>query len=285
MRAFHRAVVVAVTLFASAVPVHATFHLMSISEIGVGVGGTDPNVQFVELRLDFPAQTHLTGTRLTAFDAAGNATELLLTPSDVANGNAGANVLYGTRAFATRTGVAPDFVIPAGIASPTGMICWGAPGASPPDPSTWDFDKPENYVDCVAYGGYTGPTRNASGTSTELAPGTPTQSLTRTKNTGANGNNDTDFVLATPNVCNNTGACTDLRDPDEEFGCGDADHANGVTVTDGVLTLRAAAGLESPCTLARCDVNGSGAITVTDGVEVLRLAAGISVDVRCPAEP
>jgi hypothetical protein len=259
---------------------HATFHLMSISEIGHGVGGTSAEVQFVELRLDFAGQTHLTGTRLTAFDAAGNATELVLTPSDVANGTAGANVLYATDAFATRTGVTPDFVIPPAIVQPTGMVCWGAPGASPPDPSTWDVDKPENYVDCVAYGGYTGPTRNASGTPTELAPGTPTQSLTRTKNTGANGNNDTDFELATPNVCNNAGDCTDLAfAPD--VTCGDADGSGAVTVTDGVQTLRAAAGLSSPCTLATCDVNGSGAITVTDGVAVLRGAAGLPLAGTC----
>jgi hypothetical protein len=271
------------TLPASAL---ATFHLMSISEIGHGVGGTSNEVQFVELRLDFAGQTHVHNTRLTAFDAAGTATELLLTPNDVANGTAGTNVLYATAAFASRSGVTPDFVIPPGISATSGMICWGAPGAAPPDPSTWDLSKPNNYVDCVAYGGYTGATRNASGAPTALGPGNPTQSLTRTKNTGASGSNDTDFALATPNICNNAGACTDLHsEGDEQFPCGDADHSEAVTVTDGVQTLRAAAGLSSPCTLARCDVDGSGAITVTDGVQVLRLAAGIGVDVHCPAEP
>ena len=262
----------------------ATFHLMSISEIGVAVGGTDLNVQYVELRLDFAGQTHLENTRLTAFDAAGAATELLLTPSDVANGTTGANVLYATEAFASRTGVTPDFVIPPGISATSGMICWGAPGTSPPDPSTWDLDKPNNYVDCVAYGGYSGATRNASGTPTTLAPGSPTQSLTRTKNTGASGSNDADFALATPNVCNNAGNCTDLAfEPDAT--CGDADGSGAVTVTDGVQTLRAAAGLSSPCTLATCDVNGSGTVTVTDGVAVLRGAAGLPLGGTCaPAE-
>jgi hypothetical protein len=63
--------------------------------------------------------------------------------------------------------------------------------------------------------------------------------------------------------------------------CGDADGSGAVTVTDGVQTLRAAAGLDSPCTAGACDVDGSGAITVTDGVNVLQKAAGLLIDERC----
>jgi len=39
------------------------------------------------------------------------------------------------------------------------MVCWGAPeGIVPPlDPNSWDHDNPSNYIDCVAYGVYTGP--------------------------------------------------------------------------------------------------------------------------------
>jgi len=64
--------------------------------------------------------------------------------------------------------------------------------------------------------------------------------------------------------------------------CGDADGSGSVTVTDGVQTLRSAAGLSSTCTAARCDVDGSGSITVTDGVNVLRKAAGLSAPDACP---
>ncbi|MCC6763878.1 MAG: hypothetical protein IT293_04365 [Deltaproteobacteria bacterium] len=64
--------------------------------------------------------------------------------------------------------------------------------------------------------------------------------------------------------------------------CGDADLSGAVTVTDGVQVLRAAAGLSSDCTAARCDVDSSGAITVTDGVNVLRNAAGLSSISTCP---
>jgi hypothetical protein len=64
--------------------------------------------------------------------------------------------------------------------------------------------------------------------------------------------------------------------------CGDADGSGSVTVTDGVATLRSAAGLSSTCTNATCDVDGSGSVTVSDGVNVLRKAAGITITENCP---
>ena len=64
--------------------------------------------------------------------------------------------------------------------------------------------------------------------------------------------------------------------------CGDADGSGAVTVTDGVATLRSAAGLSSACTTATCDVDGSGSVTVSDGVNVLRKAAGIAITENCP---
>ncbi len=64
--------------------------------------------------------------------------------------------------------------------------------------------------------------------------------------------------------------------------CGDADANGSVTVTDGVQTLRAAADLPSPCTLARCDMDGNGTLSVSDGVHVLRGAAGLTFTADCP---
>lgn len=66
--------------------------------------------------------------------------------------------------------------------------------------------------------------------------------------------------------------------------CGDVDQSGSITVTDGVQTLRAAAGLSSNCTLLLCDVDGSGAITVSDGVNVLRAAAGLTAIASCPQQ-
>jgi hypothetical protein len=65
--------------------------------------------------------------------------------------------------------------------------------------------------------------------------------------------------------------------------CGDADQSGTVTVTDGVATLRTAAGLTGGCAIAAaCDVDGSGAVSVSDGVNVLRAAAGLATDLPCP---
>jgi hypothetical protein len=63
--------------------------------------------------------------------------------------------------------------------------------------------------------------------------------------------------------------------------CGDADGNAIVSVTDGVLVLRAAADLSSPCTLRSCDVDANGLVTVSDGVNVLRLAAGLGAIADC----
>ena len=63
--------------------------------------------------------------------------------------------------------------------------------------------------------------------------------------------------------------------------CGDADSSGSITVTDGVQTLRGAAGLSSMCTPTVCDVDGDGSITVTDGVNVLRAAAGLPATLTC----
>ncbi len=69
--------------------------------------------------------------------------------------------------------------------------------------------------------------------------------------------------------------------PTPAVGCGDADGDGGITVNDGVQTLRSAAGLPSPCTPARCDVDGDGTTTVNDGVNVLRASAGLSATLNC----
>jgi hypothetical protein len=63
--------------------------------------------------------------------------------------------------------------------------------------------------------------------------------------------------------------------------CGDANGDGRVSVSDGVQTLRAAAGLSSSCD-GDCDIDGSGAITVSDGVNVLRKAAGLATTDACP---
>jgi cysteine-rich repeat protein len=85
------------------------------------------------------------------------------------------------------------------------------------------------------------------------------------------------------NGVDDDGCDTDCRavPPGGDTACGDADGNGTTSVSDGVQVLRAAAGLDSVCTLARCDVDGNGAVGVTDGVQVLRAAAGLPFAGHC----
>lgn len=64
--------------------------------------------------------------------------------------------------------------------------------------------------------------------------------------------------------------------------CGDADGNGLVQAGDALLALRAAVGLPSPCTPARCDVDGSGAVKAADALGILRAAVGSDVLLACP---
>jgi hypothetical protein len=87
------------------------------------------------------------------------------------------------------------------------MVCWGAPGiVPPPDPGSWDHTLPANYVDCVAYGSYAGPTNGFIGTPTPLtAEGHSLQRISETHD------NATDFACGDPaDPENNADATADL---------------------------------------------------------------------------
>src|SRR5262249_36203429 len=104
----------------------------------------------------------------------------------------------------------PDFKfnIPSGhpgIFPSCGMICWGspiAPGSVPPSSPTWDRTDPNNYIDCVAYGAYTGPTPTGYTSANSSTPGGGTMSLTRNADAPFD---STKFALATPSPQNNGG--------------------------------------------------------------------------------
>lgn len=144
----------------------ASFHLATIAEVLTSYQG-DANVQFVEILDPVGGQNLVGDTVLAAFDASGaHSGDLLVVPSDVST--ASPTWLMATAAFETATGITPDFVIPPGLPTAGGMACWGAPGAVAPDPGSWDHTNPENYVDCVAYGTYSGPVFNVAGSPTRL---------------------------------------------------------------------------------------------------------------------
>jgi len=171
----------------------ATFHLMTIYEVMTGYGG-DTSVQFVELRMEAASQNLVGDTVLGAFDDTGTYLgDVLVLPNDVTFGQANRRVLMATSAFQTVTGLAPDFVIPATLPVSAGMICYGAPGIVAPPAGSWDHSDPANYVDCIAYGAYTGPSNFHIGTPTPLTgEGHSMQRVSETND------NAVDFVCADP---------------------------------------------------------------------------------------
>lgn len=181
-------------------PAHALFHLAHISEVHTMQDGV-ASEQYVEIEMEFGLQNQVQDSVLHAWDCGGTSLgDLLVVPTDVAN--AGNRVRFVMATVSPIAGITPDFVIPsAGLPVACGQVCWGAPGLEPPDPGTWDHTDPANYVDCVAYGGYTGTTRTGSGTPTPLAP-TMAFSLTRATDTD---DNATDFVHDCPTPENNDG--------------------------------------------------------------------------------
>lgn len=174
-------------------PSAAFFHLAVIDEVMTSYGG-DSSVQFVEIKMLSGSQNFVRNTVLGAFSSTGAYVgDVLVVPSDVPNSGSNVRWLMATSQFQAATGLAPDFIMPAGLPTAGGMVCWGAPGVSAPDPGTWSHSNPENYTDCLAYGTYSGPTNSHIGAPTSLdAIG---HSLQRTQDTN---NNSNDFVCGDP---------------------------------------------------------------------------------------
>ena len=156
--------------------------------------GGDPNVQFVEIDMLSPGQNLVTNSVLGAFDTSGSYIgDVFVVPADVPNAGSGVRWIMGTSQFQTASGLSPDFIIPASLPTGGGMLCWGAPGILPPAPGSWNHAIPGNYVDCIAYGTYSGPSNGFVGTPTPLdADG---HSLVRISD---NNDNATDFACADP---------------------------------------------------------------------------------------
>jgi hypothetical protein len=196
----------------SPAPSRAAFHTALISEVMSGVNG-DPSVQYVEIRVISGVASAVSGSVLTAFDCTGTSSHVLLTvPHNITHGAVDEHWIMATTTFAAAAGITPDFTwnpaVSGSIDPSCGMVCWGAPGLVPPAPG-WDTTMQNNYVDCVGYGGYAGPTKTSvhdgtptSGIATGILPGDGTQSLTRV---GATGSNLADFQLADPTPTNNAG--------------------------------------------------------------------------------
>jgi hypothetical protein len=161
----------------------AAFHLAVIDEVMASYNG-DVSSQFVEIRMLAGGQGVVGGSKLSVFDANGDFSSVVLdVPSNVTGGT-DLRWIMGTAQFATDSGLTPDFTFPGGLPTDGGMVCWGKPG---------DQTVASQYVDCVAYGTYSGPSNTHIGTPTPLTP--VGHSLVRTGDTG---DNVGDFACADP---------------------------------------------------------------------------------------
>jgi len=285
-----------------ATPAAASFHFASISEVLTSLGGSS-DVQFVEIVQNAPGQQFISGTKINVFDAQGEFVATVLTVDRNVSGGAGRPWLAGTASFSATASLPVDFVIAEGsLPTGGGMICWGMPGNSPTPVGCPGSGFP--YVDCIAYGTYSGPANSCIGQPTPLAP--DGHSLRRTSATGSN---LADFECADPAVPeNNTPASTELAattacpsatttstttstSTTSTIGspttttlagaeCGDANGDGQLTASDALVALRAAVGTGT-CAASVCDVDASGAVTASDALQILRAAVGQPVELAC----
>jgi hypothetical protein len=295
----------------------AIFHVAHIDEFMVSYGG-DANVQFVEIRMLDDGQHILTGTKLNAFDGSGSFLGTVITvPSDVASGNQRSWIM-GTSQFETASGLQVDFEIPAGLPVGGGMICWGEPGPNPTPVLCPSSGSP--YVDCVAYGNYSGPTNPCIGTPTPLTaeghslvrvtdthdnladflcgdPAEPennareatsmpatvpcTGASTTTTTTSSTTTTTTTSTTTTSTTTTSSSTTTSTTTTLPPQLCGDATDDGSINATDALYVLRSSVGLLA-CTSA-CDVTGGGGVTATDALLLLRFVTGQPVELSCPS--
>jgi hypothetical protein len=186
----------------------AAFHVAVIDEVLTSYNG-DSNVQFVEMRMLAAFQSFVTNSVFAAFDANGTYTaDIVVASHNLGKNGSDVRWLIGTQAFADMSGVAPDFVIaPGSLPGGGGMICYGGGGGiAPLNPPNWDRTSFANYVDCIAYGSYSGPKNFRIGNPTPLDPAG--HSLQRGTNTHDNLSDFACSDTATPQ--NNAGDTADL---------------------------------------------------------------------------
>jgi hypothetical protein len=259
-------VVAAVLLHAGRAP--AVFHLAVIDEVMTSYDG-DAEVQFIEVRMLASLQNIVANSVFAAFDSDGEYIgDILVVPSNVGNSGDGVRWLIGTSAFSTASGVFPDFVMPAGVL-PTagGMVCFGGGGGIvPQNPPSWDRADFATYVDCLAYGTYSGPSNVRIGTPTSLnADG---HGLQRTQNTG---NNAADFACADPATPQNNAGMTASMSATTPCTGNDTPTPTPTGVPTG--TVSACVG----------DCDGGGTVTVNELIRGVNISLGLQPLSECPS--
>jgi hypothetical protein len=254
--------IVAVAMLFQAERVSAAFHLEVIDQVMTSYGD-DATVQFIEVRLLAGGMTFVSHSVLAAFDTSGAYIgDILVVPNNLTNGASGARWLVGTTAFQTASGVTPDFIMPAGVLpSGGGMVCFGGGGGVVPmNPPDWDRTAFSTYVDCVAYGTYTGPSNARTGTPTQLNG--DGHSLQRTGNTQ---DNAADF------------ACGDPATPENNAGdMGSLPATSPCSGGEPTATVPPAGGCVGDC-------DGSGNVAINELILGVSISLGTAPLSECPS--
>ncbi len=227
----------------------AAFHFAVIDEAMFGYG-TDPNIQYVEIRATSAGQIFTAHAILGYFNADGSyGADILEVPTNLASLPIGGRYILGSTGFEAAAGITPEFTFAPVTLPTTGMLCYGGGGgAFPQNPATWNRTTMLNWIDCIPYGGYVATPNKypscptAPTCSTPFGLGDGTQSLTRLSITN---NPPADWGLACPapevvtkaigfNHDNHinlppTKSFDDLTWPNSDLvgdGCGDSDDDN-----------------------------------------------------------
>ena len=200
----------------------ATNHMIQIDEISAANGG-DSSRQFVEIRVSDPGQTlwqHV--AELAFFDASGSeigTVPFTCNPVVVTS----RSVLIATAEFAAMPGApAPNFIMPALIAAPSGQVCFRSEHGP----------FPVNV--CLAYGQFTETIPLPAGPPAPALPANGAMSLKRVTGVdhpdffGEDNQHNADFALGAPAPAN-----TGPGGPVECAACGDGVLDPGERCDDG----------------------------------------------------
>lgn len=168
----------------------ASFHLILIVEVYPGAHAF-PDAQYVMLQTVAINENFLSGFAIHTFNPDGTpGPDFGVFTTNPTNTASGARYLMATPQAATLFGLTPDGVATGRLPFPSGRICW----------ASYAFGCGGSYVDCVAYGAYTG---------SNTGFGTPATALVRQRalvrtNAGAGSfvcprDNSINYAIGAPN--------------------------------------------------------------------------------------
>jgi hypothetical protein len=135
---------------AVAAPAGANDHNLRIREVFAGATTGQPGARFIELQLANSGQGGVTGNRIHVYNAAGTEVGAFAFTADLTNPADQASVLAATSQAASLFGVTPDLTMGAVVPPKGGQVCY-------------EDRDPVRFIDCVAWGNFTGVSPNPTG--------------------------------------------------------------------------------------------------------------------------